>query len=170
MSHLNVEIKARSRRPDHVRRVLKGRNADFRGVDRQIDTYFRCANGLREGNIEHCLIHYNRDNKDGPKESVVTLYEPHPNSTLKEILVSSLGVLVVVEKEREIYFVDNIKFHIDTVRNFGSFVEIEAIDETGAIGRKRLQEQCEKYMELFEIQRDDLIAESYSDMLLEQGT
>ena len=170
MSHLNIEIKARCGRPDVVRSILKQRNATFKGMGRQVDTYFNSPNGrlkLREGDIEHGLIHYDREDKIGPKRSMVTLYRPTRNSTLKEILTSALGVLVVVEKKREIYFVDNVKFHIDTVDGLGSFVEIEAIDTTGTMGRDGLLRQCEEYMKLFGIHPDDLIGCSYSDMLLD---
>ncbi len=170
MPHLNVEIKARCADPERVRRALRERGADFRGVDRQVDTYFRCADGrlkLREGNIEHSLIHYARENESGPKESVVTLYEPERGSTLKELLTRALGVLVVVEKDREIYFIENVKFHIDAVEGLGRFVEIEAIDADGAIGRDELRRQCESYMQALGIHPEDLISCSYSDMLLE---
>jgi predicted adenylyl cyclase CyaB len=77
-----------------------------------------------------------------------------------------LGVLVVVDKEREIYFIDNVKFHLDKVKNLGNFVEIEAIDNKN-IGKEKLLKQCNEYMKLFSIDKKDLIAESYSDMLLD---
>lgn len=121
---------------------------------------------LREGNIEYALIHYKRENETEPKESIVTLYYPERNSALKEILVNSLGIHVVVKKKREIYFIDNVKFHIDTVDGLGSFVEIEAIDTAGKIGKDTLLRQCERYMNLFGIRSDDLVNSSYSDMLL----
>ena len=44
----------------------------------------------------------------------------------------------MIDKEREIYFVGNVKIHIDAVRGLGHFVEIEAIDEEGSIGRAEL--------------------------------
>lgn len=169
MDHLNVEIKARCDDPDFIRAILKERNAVFKGVDRQRDTYFNCPNGrlkLREGEIENCLIHYSREDQAGPKESLVTLYETEIGSSLKEALSKALGVLAVVEKRREIYFIGNIKFHIDVVDGLGSFVEIEAIDSAGEIGREKLQRQCEAYIERFKIDPDDLIDRSYSDMVL----
>ena len=82
------------------------------------------------------------------------------------MLTNALGILVVVKKAREIYFIDNIKFHIDSVEKLGTFIEIEAIDKAGDIGRERLIEQCRNIMELFEIQEEDLLDCSYSDMLL----
>jgi len=172
MSHLNVEIKAVCGDHDRIRSILLDRGADFRGADRQKDTYFKCARGrlkLREGNIENSLIHYMRENSSGPKDSNVVLYHPEPGPSLRELLSAALGVLVTVEKVREIYFIDNVKFHIDTVPYLGKFVEIEAIDETGNIGREKLLEQCREYIGLLGISDGDMIDRSYSDMLLEKG-
>jgi len=77
--------------------------------------------------------------------------------------------LVIVDKKREIYFIDNVKFHIDTVKNLGTFVEIEAIDQEGIISEDNLRKQCQKYLDLFTISKNDLISCSYSDMLLESS-
>jgi predicted adenylyl cyclase CyaB len=49
-------------------------------------------------------------------------------------------VLATVDKHREIYFVGNVKFHLDTVEGLGTFVEIESIDMDGTIGQDRLYE------------------------------
>lgn len=169
MPHLNVEIKAKCANHNAVREILKTRNADFRGVDHQIDTYFKVNFGrlkLREGNIENFLVYYDRENKEGPKESKIILFRNEPGSTLKEILSVSNGVLVVVDKKREIYFIDNIKFHIDTVKDLGSFVEIEAIDKDGSVGKDKLYAQCKEYMKLLGIADTDLISCSYSDLIL----
>ncbi len=170
MPHLNVEIKARCPHPDHVRRVLQDRCATFIGQDHQIDTYFNVLQGrlkLRQGQIEYALIHYDRPNQAGPKSSAVTLYHPKPDPALLDVLTRALGVRVVVDKQREIYFLDHVKFHLDMVQGLGSFVEIEAIDTTGQIGYQTLLRQCREYMALFAIQEQDLIDLSYSDMLSE---
>ncbi|MCD4696769.1 MAG: class IV adenylate cyclase [Bacteroidales bacterium] len=172
MGFINIEIKANCRDPQKIAHILEAEKADFRGMDHQVDTYFNVKHGrlkLREGNIEHSLIHYERENTSGPKTSKVILYKPKPDKNLKEILTKSLGVLTVVDKKRNIYFIENVKFHIDDVEGLGSFVEIEAIDSDGAIGTKMLQNQCNKYLKLFGIMEEDLIAVSYSDMLLEKN-
>ena len=124
---------------------------------------------LREGNIENYLIYYERENKEGPKQSDIILFKSAPGSSLKSILVNANGVLTVVDKKREIYFIENVKFHIDTVEELGTFMEIEAIDEDGSIGKEKLLEQCEQYLKLFEISESDLISVSYSDLLLEKA-
>ncbi len=169
MGHLNVEIKARCRRPEEVRRILAERGACFKGTDRQVDTYFPCRSGrlkLRQGNIENALIHYDRPDGPGPKPAKVTLYRPRPDPALRDVLEKALGVRVVVRKKREIYFIENVKFHIDEVDGLGQFVEIEAIDQSGRLGRERLTAQCRAFMELLGIRQQDLIEGSYSDMLL----
>ena len=171
MAHLNIEIKARSNNHDAIREILKLKNADFKGIDHQIDTYFKINNGrlkLREGNIENHLIYYQRENKEGPKQSDVILFKSDPKSSLKEILTKSLGVLVMIDKKREIYFIDNVKFHLDVVKDLGTFVEIEAIDKTGTIGKDKLSEQCQFFLDLFKIPKEDLVSVSYSDLLLQR--
>ena len=168
MHHINIEIKARCSAPEFIRDFLLSNKARFVGVDHQIDTYFNVAAGrlkLREGNIENSLIYYRREDSAEPKQSDVTLFKTTPNSTLKEILTSSLGIKTVVDKRREIFFIENVKFHIDSVEGLGNFVEIEAIDENGTMGHDELLRQCRQYMELFKIKQDDLIKSSYSDMV-----
>ena len=165
----NIEIKASSKNHAGIREILESKNAEFKGIDHQVDIYFNVKSGrlkLREGNIENHLIHYNRENRSGPKQSDLILYKPAPESNLKEILIKSLGILVVVEKKREIYLIDNVKFHLDDVNGLGTFVEIEAIDSAGSIEKERLFEQCNYYCKLFKIKNEDLVAESYSDLLL----
>ncbi len=167
----NIEIKAKSTNHQFIREILIKHNAYFKGEDYQIDTYFNVQFGrlkLREGQIENNLIHYNRSDIEGPKQSDVILFQAKLDSTLKQILIKSLGILVVVEKKREIFFIDNVKFHLDTVENLGTFVEIEVIDKEGIIGKEKLNEQCHFFLKLFKIDDKDLIAQSYSDLLMKK--
>jgi predicted adenylyl cyclase CyaB len=168
MRVVNVEIKARCPDPERVRAILRERQARFAGVDQQVDTYFRVPQGrlkLREGKIENALIFYRRPNESGPKTSDVLLYPASPG--LKEILAAALGVLVAVEKRREISYLANVKIHVDQVEELGSFVEVEAAGDANA-DRAALLAQCRELMEGFGIREADLVAESYSDMLLEK--
>ena len=73
----------------------------------------------------------------------------------------------MVNKKRKIYFIENVKFHFDTVQNLGTFIEVEAIDKDGSIGKEKLQEQCDFYAAMFNIQKEDFMAVSYSDMIIE---
>ena len=143
-------------------------NPIFQGEDHQIDTYFNVAKGrlkLREGNIENALINYDREDTADSKKSEIILYQHQPNKTLKEILTLQLGVKIIVDKKRKIYFIDNVKFHFDTVENLGTFIEVEAIDNSERFTIEELKEQCEKYYKFFELNKSDLIDKSYSDLI-----
>jgi predicted adenylyl cyclase CyaB len=167
--HLNFEFKAATSDLAAMEKRLLTLNPEYKGLDHQIDTYFHVPNGrlkLREGNIENALIHYQRSNTQGAKQSDVWLYQHQPNASLKSVLTQSLGVKVVVDKKRKIYFIDNVKFHFDEVEGLGTFIEVEAIDKEGNIGLEKLQEQCHFYASLLEVKTTDYIAESYSDLLL----
>jgi predicted adenylyl cyclase CyaB len=164
---VNIEIKAKCPSPEKVREILNQLNADHKGTDHQVDTYFNIRDGrlkLREGKIENNLIYYKRSDKDGPKKSDVILYPAKKDEGLKEILTVALGIRVIVDKIRDIYFVDNVKFHIDEVEGLGSFMEIEAIGEAGE--EDKLDRQCKHYMHKLNINHDQLVSVSYSDLLM----
>ena len=168
MSFINVEIKARCSNPDFIRDYLKEQHASFKGTDHQIDTYFNVPKGrlkLREGKIENNLIYYQREDKQGPKKCEYHLYPTTMNSPIKALLTDALGIRIVVDKQREIYFIENVKFHIDNVDGLGSFVEIEAIDQWGTIGEGRLEQQCQDYLAQLQISSDDLLTVSYADLM-----
>lgn len=171
MSHLNVEIKAKCLDQKRIRKILSDHHCLAQGTDHQIDTYFSVPNGrlkLRQGNIENALIHYQRSNQEGPKQSEVTLFQCSDGLSLKAVLSKALTMLAVVDKKREIYFIENVKFHLDQVKGLGTFVEIEAIDTNGTLGKDKLYQQCRYYLDLFKITETDLIAESYSDMVMKK--
>jgi len=182
MAILNIEFKAVTTNLAALETLLQQHNPVFIGEDHQVDTYFNVLNSpsqsfgeqarrlkLREGNIENALIHYERENTVGSKSSHVLLYQHQPDKTLKEILVKTLGVKAVVDKRRKIYFINNVKFHFDTVEGLGTFVEVEAIDKDGSIGKEKLQAQCDEYAALFNIDAADFCALSYSDMVLNKS-
>ena len=171
MTILNFEFKAGTNNLVGLEKKLLELNPVFIGEDHQTDTYFNVPTGrlkLREGNIENSLIYYERQNTAGAKQSDVLLYKHAPDKTLKDILVRTHGVKVIVEKTRKIYFMDTVKFHFDTIVGLGTFIEVEAIDNTGEIGIEQLKEQCDKYARFFEINDSDYIALSYSDLIMEK--
>jgi len=60
-----------------------------------------------------------------------------------------------------------VKFHFDEVDQLGAFIEVEAIDETGNLTKEYLKEQCDFWFDFFELKQEQLMKESYSDMLFE---
>jgi predicted adenylyl cyclase CyaB len=168
MALKNIEFKAKVNNMDELEEKLLKLSPKFIGTDRQTDTYYRAKRGrlkLREGNIENALIHYERPNTADAKLSEILLYKHTPDKDLKAILEAQFGILTIVKKERKIYFIDNIKFHFDRVEKLGTFIETEAIDENGSMSIQQLQAQCDYYFDFFGLKDEQLMSESYSDML-----
>lgn len=165
-----VEIKARTTRTAEQRELLLTKGAYFKGTDHQVDHYFNVPEGrlkLRSGSIEHSLIFYRRSNQAGPKDSSVGLTKIDTQAladSMAATLDQALGTWVKVDKQREIYFIDNVKFHLDEVAGLGSFIEIEAIGDS-ADQREELLQQCQEYMVYLGVEEDELVEVSYSDLL-----
>lgn len=167
----NYEFKARAQNLNKLEQKLLELNPVFRGEDHQIDTYFNVKTGrlkMREGNIENALIYYERPDTADAKQSDIILYRHLPDSSLKDILTKVNGIKVIVDKRRRIYFIGNIKFHFDAVIELGTFIEVEAIDETALMDMEKLKEQCKYYFSYFGLNDSDYINKSYSDLILEK--
>ncbi|MES2005698.1 MAG: class IV adenylate cyclase [Bacteroidota bacterium] len=174
MTYINIEIKAKCFHPEKVEAFLLSNSARFVGLDHQKDTYFQVPAGrlkLRQGNIENSLIFYNRPDQEGPKQSDFSLSKISDGATTEAVLEKALGVKVVVDKYRKIFYISNVKFHLDEVPGLGSFVEIEAgnlADASKTI--EDLKAQCDFYIKAFEVAESDLIHHSYSDMILAKNS
>lgn len=166
---INIEFKAKTNNLLGAKEKLETLNPIFVGIDYQKDTYYNITNGrlkLREGNIENALIYYKRENTANAKKSEVLLYKHNPDENLKQILETVHGVKVVVEKQRSIFFVQNVKIHLDEIPNLGQFIEVEAIDSNNQMSIEALNEQCNFFINLFGIKQEDFEANSYSDLII----
>ena len=165
MKRVNFEFKAKLRNESMIREVLKRLRARRVGADHQIATYFRVPQGrlkVREGRIENALIFYDRSNSARARRARIEMTLLPRRNHLKAVLAKALGTEVVVDKRREIYFVGNVKIHLDRVRGLGRFVEVEAISHSGKLAQAR--QQALKFQKLFEIKRADIVGQSYSDL------
>jgi adenylate cyclase class 2 len=161
------EFKARLDNDVRVRAALKKLRGRYVGIDHQIDTYFRVPAGrlkIREGRIENALVFYQRSNARRARQSKVELARLPRRSSVRTVLSMALGVLAVVDKRREIFFVGNVKIHLDRVRGLGKFVEVEAIARGGGLAKVRSQALA--FQKLFGILASDIVPQSYSDLIL----
>ena len=108
-------------------------------------------------------MHYNRQHCGSAMKTEVLLYLKNPSATTIDQICSGKQVLGQVKKLRKIFFIENVKFHIDQLEGFGQFIEIEAIDLDGTLGIEVLRQQCDFYKELLQIADEDLITDSYID-------
>lgn len=202
MNPISIEIKARCPNPVFVRKTLKSQKAVFKGLDHQIDTYFRVPLGrlkLREGNIENALIYYKRSNQKNSKRCDSILYPCAKDSRIKSVLKAALGVLTVVDKKREIYFIKNVERLIKTGKcssetpldprqnaagsplyESGAKFHIDRVKRLGQFVEievfgpsskaAQLRCQCEFYQKILGIRKQDLLSDSYSDQLLRKSS
>jgi adenylate cyclase, class 2 len=167
MQTYNTALKARLGHPDPIRAFLMEHQARLAATDHQKDTYFHVPHGklkLRQGTVETALIHYDPSLADpcaGDPGYVPVIEE---SCGLLDLLNRALGIRVVVEKTREIYFIDNVKFHLDEVKGLGYFLEIEAVDVDDSTTTAELAAQCCRYRDALGIREEDLLTRSYSDL------
>ena len=170
MKHINYEFKARLKDERNVRAALKRLRARYVGTDRQVDTYFRVPRGrlkVREGRIENALIFYERANAPRARKARIEMSLLPRRNSLCAIFRRTLKVLTVVDKRREIYFVGNVKIHLDKVRRLGRFIEVEAISRSGKVATAR--KQALRFRKLLGISPADILSQSYSDMVLRKS-
>jgi homotetrameric cytidine deaminase len=157
----NLEIKARDADPRRSLEAALALGADDQGELTQRDTYFAGARGrlkLRQqtpGEAE--LIQYRRPDESGPRVSEFRLVPVSDSGALEQALDGALGTLVVVEKRRRLLLWEGVRIHLDDVAGLGAYLELEA-PEDGAPKIDKLREA---------LQIGDLIAGSYSDLLLD---
>lgn len=164
---LNIEIKVKINDPD----ILKKRAlslAPFSGILKQKDTYFLLGNRrlkTREGSQQLEFIYYKRANNMGSKNSRYFIYRPNKIFFLviKGILGIFLGEKKIVEKERFLYLYKNTRIHIDSVKNIGTFLELETVVMDKAKYGELKKEHEEVFAKL-QLESMEKIPESYSDL------
>ena len=165
--YTDITIKARCTDPSEAAKILLQHKADYVGLDVQTDTFYETEIGKlkdRKGNIENVLMHYRREISGGLQKTEVLLYLKNPSPTTVAQICDGKQTLAQVKKFRKIFFIDNVKFHIDHLEGAGHFIEMEAIDLEGSLGMDVLRQQCGYYKELLRIADEDLINDSYVDL------
>lgn len=125
----NLEIKLPINTFDEIRKILKDKMAENKGILNQKDTYFHYDKGLlklREQNGTFELIKYNRDESGNDRWSNYELLFIE-GKNIEEYFCRILKAECIVEKERELYLYNNTRIHLDTVKNLGFFLELETL-------------------------------------------
>ena len=165
----NIELKARVASVETVRPIAARLATATLAAERQTDTYFAGASGRlklreREG-LPAQLVGYSRADSAEAKPSDYLLVAVSDAAGLKQALAAAYGVLVVVEKRREIYLHENVRIHLDRVGDLGDFLEFEAVlapgdDDAGGYAKLAALAAA------FGVEPGHCIAASYSDLLL----
>ncbi len=164
----NIEIKARAKNFLHQKSIAESISDTACELIEQEDIFFHIPNGrLKLRILSHAqseLIFYHRENSSGPKQSHYIVHKTNAPHSLIDVLVSSLGIVGVVKKKRQLYFIEQTRIHFDEVEGLGEFIELEVVmnknqpNETGIAIAHDL-------MKKLEIEEVDLISEAYIDLL-----
>ena len=169
----NIEIKAILRDRDRVE-AIAGRLSDA-GPEliRQEDYFFRCNEVHSDaarlklrilGPDRAELIRYERgDIADTRSSRYLIARTPDPRILL-EILEKTLGKIGEVRKDRTLYMIGQTRVHLDRVASLGDFLELEVVlhpEQSEAEGKTI----AEELLSTFNIDKQDLVAEAYVDLL-----
>ena len=163
----NLEFKAKVRELTPLEKLFKDNGAVFVESLKQTDTYFKVSNGrlkLREARGKKPeLIFYERD--ETSTAGMRSFYDvlPLADLSIKNFLAKSLGVKVVVEKERRLLKLKNARIHLDSVSGLGQFLEFEVVSDGDDEGDALLLERLKKMAAPF-VEKE--INVSYSDLVL----
>jgi len=164
----NVEVKARLDGLADARRVAERLGARLTWVDEQVDRYYQVGEGGRVklrtcGRAPAELIRYARPETAGVRASeyeVLPVRDPEAHACL----VPKTPPVVVVRKMRELWLLDNVRIHLDTVDGLGTFLELEAVVDT-LHDEARCHAQVHALLPEFGLAERDCVRASYSDLL-----
>ena len=166
----NIEIKAIYKNLDNARVIAKRLSTDYIGHLHQIDTYFTTSKGrlkLREINGQEAqLIPYSKDYSTGPMKSSYSVLPVDDPENLKSILDKILGTVTIVDKKREVFLINNVRVHLDQVKDLGTFLEFEAV-YTDESEKENEIKKVNELKEQFKIKDQDLLDKSYIDYLMQ---
>jgi predicted adenylyl cyclase CyaB len=164
----NIEIKARARAFDEIRRraeALAGTPVEVIG---QEDTFFRVPRGRLKLRVRPDgpaqLIYYERPDQEGPKRSNYSIFETADPERLKLTLGQALGIRGVVRKTRYLYLVGQTRVHLDDVTGLGRFMELEVVMRPGQSDEDG-QAIARDLMAKLGVQESDLLEGAYMDII-----
>jgi adenylate cyclase, class 2 len=162
----NVEFKAELRDPIAARcqcELLGARNI---GVLRQTDTYFRLMDGRlkrREAPGEPTeWIFYHRADALGPRISNFSILSDE--QAARRWGTIGLREWIRVEKNRELWMLENVRIHLDEVDNLGRFLEFEA-QVVGSYSVDDCRRAVVSLRETFTPCLGEPVSSGYSDLL-----
>lgn len=127
----NIELKARDPNPAASLDVCRALGAEDHGTLVQRDTYFEVARGGLKLREEHPgrphLIQFQRASEPQQRESRYRIIDIDDGATLLAALDAAIGIRGVVAKHRRLFLWQNVRIHLDTVEQLGSFIELEAV-------------------------------------------
>ncbi|MBX2897529.1 MAG: class IV adenylate cyclase [Cyclobacteriaceae bacterium] len=164
MNYRDFTLKARLYDSRKIKDQLLKLGASCVGTDNQVDRYFEVSQGKlkwRQGNIENLITHYERIQEGGLEKTVVYRYEVNPSQETIQQLFDLYKEASTVRKQRTIYWLGNVKIHVDKLPDGREFVELEAMDRENKLSTTELRTQCKQIQQALAIDDSDLMPTGY---------
>jgi len=161
----NLELKIRVTSHQSLKKILLQIGAVNKGILNQKDVYYSIPNGLLKLRIENrneSLIFYNRNENDKNRWSDFEVLE-FANGNAEKFFNNLFDVEIIVKKKRELFYYDDTRIHIDTVKFLGKFLELETLVINGKADAKK---RFEKIKSLLKLNESKQIRKSYKDLLV----
>jgi predicted adenylyl cyclase CyaB len=164
----NIEIKARARDFNKIRRRAEQLSDRPVEIFSQEDTFFNTPQGRLKLRVltqdRGQLIYYSRPDQEGPKRSDYQIFSTPDTEHLKRVLELAYGIRGIVKKTRYLYLVDQTRVHLDDVEGLGQFMELEVVLQEGQSDAEG-QAIAEGLMATLGIESSDLLEGAYLDLL-----
>ena len=164
----NIEIKARVRDFDKIRRHAETLSDTPVEVIAQEDTFFNTPQGRLKLRVlspeKGQLIYYTRPNQEGPKRSDYHISVTSDPENLKRVLELAHGIRGVVKKTRYLFLVGQTRVHLDSVEGLGQFMELEVVMQEGQSDAEG-QSIAEGLMTELGVEQSDLLEGACMDLL-----
>jgi len=168
----NVEIKAYLRDRARVEAELRALGARDLGEESQVDVFWDAPRARlklrissRDGAV---LIAYSRPDDAALRTSRYDLVPVSHPDELRRALDHALVPAGEVRKRRHLYWVDNVRVHLDAVDGLGAFLELEAVVD-GTHPEPVCARSAAELLARFAIPARDHLAVAYVDLLRGAG-
>ncbi len=162
---LNIEYKAELRERDLARGVCQTLGAVFQGKFEQTDVFVRVDEGRlkrREcpGELTH-WIWYQRSDQLGVRESQWTKLDEQQVDVRFPGLDRRPWKRVV--KRRELWLIENVRIHLDTVAGLGNYFELEGVCSSSS-GLAETKLKVDTLLEKFRPVLGEAVSASYAEL------
>ena len=163
---LNLELKVKVNSHAKFIKSLKAAKAEYRGILKQKDVYFKVRKGIVKLRVEkntYTMVKYFRDEKGSrwSNYELLKLEGADPEKYIRQIL----DVEVVVEKNRKFWLYNNTRVHLDDVKGLGKFLELETLFTST---RRDAEKRFKDTVELLGLDLSKQIYASYKNLLKEK--
>ena len=162
----NLELKIRVISHQALKKILEQIGAQNKGILNQKDVYYSVPNGLlklRIENLNESLIFYNRNENDKNRWSDFEVLK-FTHGKGEKFFSNLFDVEVIVKKKRELFYYDDTRIHLDTVKFLGKFLELETLVINGKVDAKN---RFSKIISLLKLDESKQIRKSYRDLLID---